>query len=76
MSFTGQNAYVFKPAKSPDCQFAEDIEAIKERHRGRSDLQWAIRAEITVCDTDEWQKNQSAIDQKHCKSTDVVDPFA
>ena len=76
MGFPSQNAHIFKSAESANCQFAEDIEAIKERHHGRGDLQRMICGEITACDTDEWQKNQSAINQKHCKSTDVVDPFA
>src|SRR4029453_14848864 len=75
-SFTGQNAHVFKSAESADRQFAEDVEAIKERHGGRSDLKRAIRGEITTSETNEWQNNQGAISQEHGKSTDVVHPFA
>ena len=54
VSFTGQNAHIFKSGESANCQFAEDVEAIKERHRGRCDLKRPICVEISASETDEW----------------------
>ena len=76
MSFTGQNANVFKSAQSADCQFAEDVEAVEKRHRGRSDFKRAIRAEIAASETNDWKNNQSPISQEHRVPPDVVHPFA
>src|SRR5256885_8550914 len=76
MSFTGQNANVFKSAQSAYCQFAEDLEAVEELRRGRSDFKRAIRAEIAASETNDWKNNQSPISQEHRVSPDVVHPFA
>ena len=76
MSFTGENADIFKSAQSADCQFAEDVEAVEKRHRGCSDFKWAIRGEIAASESNEWKNNQSSISQEHRVPADVVYPFA
>src|SRR5438477_6423261 len=74
--FAGKNRNVFESAKRADREFAEDVETIKNRHRGRCDLQWVIFLQFAASEGEEGQNDQRTVNEKHGECADVVDPFA
>ena len=74
--FARENRDILESAQPADGEFAEDVEAIKDRQGGRGDLERVILLQVAARESDEGQSNQGAVDQKHGESADVVDPFA
>ena len=74
--FACKDRNVLKSTQAADRQFAENVETIKDRHRGDSELERMILLQFATREADEGQNDKGAIGQKHGEPADVVDPFA
>src|SRR5205807_8289811 len=74
--FAGENRDILESAQPADGEFAENVEAIKDRQGGRGDLERVILLEVAAGESDEGQRNETAVNQKHGEAADVVDPVA
>src|SRR5262249_27388060 len=74
--FASENRDVFESAERAGREFAKNVEAIKDRHRGKRELEWVVRFQFAARETEERQQDESTVNKEHRKSTEVVEPFA